>query len=222
MTIDFEQVLDISIPTGLVSPTPNFERPSQRDFLRFVRARVENAVDIDIKSLPERAKSMLADIVEDCYIQFGLLYQTTQEARQRTSSLTRACQQPPDNETLQMETQQQTYWDTMEYSSSQGGVQSKGKGTQINRVAPPPLSFAVAPPLQTPGADSNRSNCSCIGQCTCSAPTSSASVVPDMDFGDSDLYMREYETLWNGGPTDMNLFNSFVNDEDRSFFHPEL
>jgi hypothetical protein len=51
-----------------------------------------------------------------------------------------------------------------------------------------------------------------MGLCTCVAPTSSGTVVQDMDFEDADLYMPEYEALWSGGPTNMNMFDNFVND----------
>ena len=217
--IDFDRVLDISIPPGPVSPTPNSERPSRHDFLRFVRARVDSAVDIDIKSLPDRAKSKLADIIEDCYVQFDLNYATSQEARQGTSSLAKAHQRPLDNETLQNDTQQSN-WDTMEGSSLQPRVESKGKVAQINTLTSQ-LSYAVAPPLQTPFTDSNLSNCSCIGQCGCGGHTSSVSMVLDMDYEDSILYMPQCEALWNGGPADMNLLDSFVNSDNRSFFHSE-
>jgi hypothetical protein len=217
--IDFDQVLDIPISPGAVSPTPNLERPSRREFLRLVRARVDSAVDIDIKSLTDRTKSKLADIVEDCYVQFDLSYSNSHEARQATSSLTNVYERSLDSEALRNDTEQQSDWDTMEDSGLQPGVESKGKGRQINSLTPPQLSYAVAPPLQTPSADSNLSGCSCISQCVCSAPTNFASLVPDMDFEDSISYMPQYEAFWNGGPTDMNLFDTYVNDH--SFFHSE-
>ena len=216
MIIDFDQVLDVSIPTGTFSPTPNFERPSRRDFLRFVRARVDSEVDVDIKSLPERAKSKLADIVEDCYVQFDLKYPNSQEAR-RDMSVTKAPRRLLD-EALQNDTQQLN-WGTTEEGGLQPIVESKVKGPQINVLTPPQLPCADAP-LRTPSTDSN-SNCPCIGQCVCSASTSSASMMPDMNFKDSVLYMSQYEALWDAGTTDMNLFDSFVNGDDRSFFCSE-
>jgi hypothetical protein len=216
--IDFDQVLDISIPPGTVSPTPNFERQARRNFLRFVRARVDSEVDIDIKSLTERTKSKLVDIVEDCYVQFDLSYQNNQEAGEGTSSLITAPERPLDNEALQNDTQQESNWDTMEDSGLQPGVESKGKVAQINSPTAPQLSYAVLSPLQIPSAQSNLSNCLCMGQCMCPAPASSASVVPDMDFESSVAYMPQYEALWNGGPTDMNLFDSFVDGHDCSLF----
>jgi hypothetical protein len=204
--------VDISTSPGPVSPTTNLERPSRRDFLRLVRARVYSEIDTDIRSLSERVKSKLTDIVEDCYAELELGYPNSQEVKQSTSPFARANPHRIVNGALPNATRQDTNWDSGEYSGMQLDVEPNGNGAQTMRLTPPDLPYTVDPPVQTPSADSNSFNCYCKGPCNCFAPTSSGTVVQDMDFEDAGLYMPEYEALWSGGPTNMNMFDNFVND----------